>query len=373
MKRMICALAAICLFMTSCGESKGKNAENKSESIYVSFDCSDSFSDSGEVYVSESSILTFIDRQSGIEMPLCAKPDCKHEGVSSANPHPSCDAYVEGYCSCPAIYNDKLYFLYTPEGKSGDYSPFFTKVLCCADKDGTNRREIARLEGAQTVSSAAYGDSLFACAFYKDFDKNGESLEKRECFAVVIDLENGNVYKSNTYTGYNGIIRNICIDGESIYFSYTYTTEKELINDDEYIKSTIRTEIVGYDYKNKNAKTLLAINGDCADIGYGYALISEDKPYMFDIKSGSKTAIDSKGTPCMMTQRGALMYDDRYCLYNNSNEKTALDENVYSVIGVTDSFVYLWQSEGDKTFLCVMDKESFLSGKKCEIKKLREM
>lgn len=373
MKKVLLFLIAACVMMTSCKKTDSGEAEMVNESVYVGFDCTGSYTDSGELYINDSSILTFVDRRSGISTPLCSKPDCKHEGVSSANPKPECSAYVEGSCYAPAIYGGKLYFMYTPDTKDISYEGFGVKILCRADKDGTNRQEIARLDNAQTVSTAAYGDGMFACGVYKDFDDKGESLEKRECYAAVIDLESGRTYQTPVYSGYNGIIRNICTDDKKMYFAYTYTTEQISKNDEEYIKSIIRTEIICFDRDEGNVKTLYTAHGDCADIGYGYALINEDKPCTIDLSTGRITTLENDLTAYKMTDMGIVMYGDSFYLCDTQGGKTKLETEEMSIAAITDSYIYVLKSEGKDTVLGVMDKGDFLNGRKTEIKKLREV
>lgn len=373
MKKVILFLIAACVMMTSCKKTDSGEAEEVKTSVHVSFDCTGSYTDSSELYINDSGILTFVDRRSGISTPLCSKPDCKHEGVSSANPKPECSAYVEGSCYAPAIYGGKLYFMYTPDTKDSSYEGFGVKILCRADKDGTNRQEIARLDNAQTISSAAYGDGMFACGVYKDFDDKGESLEKRECYAAVIDPESGRIYKTPVYSGYSGIIRNITIDNTKLYFSYTYTTEQISKNDEEYIKSIIRTEIICFDRDEGNVKTLYTAHGDCADIGYGYALINEDKPCTIELSTGRITTLDNGLTAYKVTDKGILMYDDNFYLCDTNGGKKPLEGDALSIAAITDSYIYVLKSEGKDTVLGVMDKGDFLSGKKAEIKKLREV
>ena len=155
------------LLLTSCASDKDGKSGGTADDLTISMDftSSSSYSDKGIVYTNEDNILYFYDVSSGYETALCSKPNCKHEGASVSNPDPTCDGYVEGQCFSPAIINDKLYFLYTPEIMDESYSGFGTKVFCQADTDGTGRKEIARLNDAQTIAASAYSDKYYACPY----------------------------------------------------------------------------------------------------------------------------------------------------------------------------------------------------------------
>jgi hypothetical protein len=118
------------LFSSCTGKENSSTESADKLSVTVDFTSTSSYSDKGIVYTNDDGILYFCDTASGYETSLCSKPNCKHQGVSSSNPTTDCDGYVEGSCYSPAVYNDNLYFLYTPETKESKPSDFATKVFC---------------------------------------------------------------------------------------------------------------------------------------------------------------------------------------------------------------------------------------------------
>lgn len=385
MKRILCLLTMICLILTACGKDKSDNDNNNTDiqSVSLDFTCITSYSDSGMVYQNESGILHFYDLASGYDTALCSKANCKHEGVSAANPKPTCDGYVEGSCFSPAIYYDNLYFLYTPDKKESSYADLSTKVLCKADKDGTNRNEIAKLDNAQTISASAYSGHYYACAYYNSFDDNGQSLDKRVCKLSVIDLDSGRICTTPSYENTQGIINKICFDGESAVFAYTYTTEdidlsKQNDSDyEEYLKGIIKTELIRFNFAGGEAENICTLDASITDIGFGYALSDENEPALISLSDSSRKSLDSDYLPYLMTDKGVLVYgkdDNSLALYDISSGKTTKlgikDKNT-SVAAITDSYVYMYYSVGKDTFLGYVERSVLLGGKECELTKIK--
>ena len=384
MKRLI-ILTITLLLLTSCGISNDNDTQSGTEkqTVYIDFTSAQSYSDMGVTYVSDSGILHFYDLASGYDTALCSKANCKHEGVSAANPKPTCDGYVEGSCYSPAIYCDNLYFLYTPDKKESSYADLSTKVLCKADKDGTNRSEIAKLDNAQMISASAYSGHYYACAYYNSFDDNGQSLDKRVCKLSVIDLDSGSICTTPSYENTQGIINKICFDGESAVFAYTYTTEdidlsKQNDSDyDDYLKGIIKTELIRFNFAGGEAKNICTLDASITDIGFGYALSDENEPALISLSDSSRKSLDSDYLPYLMTDKGVLVYgkdDNSLALYDISSGKTTKlgikDKNT-SVAAITDSYVYMYYSVGKDTFLGYVEKAALLSGKECELTKIK--
>ena len=384
MKRLI-ILTITLLLLTSCGISNDNDTQSGTEkqTVYIDFTSAQSYSDMGVTYVSDSGILHFYDLASGYDTALCSKANCKHEGVSAANPKPTCDGYVEGSCCSPAIYCDNLYFLYTPDKKESSYADLSTKVLCKADKDGTNRSEIAKLDNAQTISASAYSGHYYACAYYNSFDDNGQSFDKRVCKLSVIDLDSGSICTTPSYENTQGIINKICFDGESAVFAYTYTTEdidlsKQNDSDyDDYLKGIIKTELIRFNFAGGEAKNICTLDASITDIGFGYALTDEDETSLISLSDGSRKSLDSGYLPYLMTDKGVLVYgkdDNSLALYDISSGKTTKlgikDKNT-SVAAITDSYVYMYYSVGKDTFLGYVERSVLLSGKECELTKIK--
>ena len=160
MKKLM--LAALCLVLTGCssGERPAPSSFDTASSVRFDFTDREGFTDQGAVYL-DGDILHFADAESGLDTVICPKADCKHEGESHENPHPTCNGWVEGInTTCPMLTNGHLYFLYTPDMKNGGYSGFGVKKLCRADKDGTNRQDIAELDDAQLEDNFNTDDTL---------------------------------------------------------------------------------------------------------------------------------------------------------------------------------------------------------------------
>jgi hypothetical protein len=257
-------------------------------------------------------------------------------------------------------------------------------VRCCPKTDGTGRKKLATLTNAEVITSSVYFDKYFACAYYMSFDDYGDSLEKRICAVSVIDIESGEVYTTPNYEDYQGIIRNLTFDGNSLVFSFSYTTENidfSKQDDDDfqsYIDSISKCDIIKLDISQHTSETVLSENASCADIGFGYALLDKDSPVLFDLNTCEEKTLDEKYLSSVMTDKGALLYNNdtaTFALYDIATGKIselAKIDNM-AVSAISDSYIYILYNQNSETLLGVIDKDDYLNGKDVEIKNLRTL
>lgn len=387
MKKLLAA-AGCCLLLAGCSHS---GAEQKSEAaartVTFDFTCRESYTDSGTVYLEED-ILHFTDAESGLDAVICPKADCKHEGESLQNPHPTCSGWVEGInTSCPMIVGDRLYFIYTPTQSDGGYGGFMEKRLCRAAKDGTDRRDIAELHGAEAITAAFYDSGRLAVAYRSTFDDKGESLEKSRSFVSVIDLESGEATTSGVIEEFQGIITKLWSEGSTVYFCSSYTTEdidfdkwdpasKEF---EEYLDGICRADIMSMDTDTGEVRTLYSVNY-CGGIGWGCALVTGDAPRLIDLSDGSERALEGIGADCGLTlcSEGVIIYDSAkgeysLCSFGGGDPKQIYktEQKEFIITAVTDGLIYVSYGSNETYGLGVMDRAAFLGGKGADIRRLR--
>lgn len=377
MKKLM--LAALCLVMTGCssGERPAPSSFDTASSVRFDFTDREGFTDQGAVYL-DGDILHFADAESGLDTVICPKADCKHEGESHENPHPTCNGWVEGInTTCPMLTNGHLYFLYTPDMKNGGYSGFGVKKLCRADKDGTNRQDIAELDDAQEITAACCDGKRLAVAYRCTFDEHGESLDKLRSFVSLIDLESGERFTSECFEGWQLIINKLWLDGDRIWLSKTDTEEDIDLTTAADLTESIRSEIVCVDVSSNEASSVYSGKEGCADISDGYAVTDRGK--LISLEDGSITDLGERSecSYCLCSE-GVIIGDYRngkfsfYCFEDGSLRTLAepAQDKWFNIAAVTESCVYVMYPAGDDLALGVMDRENFLGGKGADIKKL---
>ena len=384
MYRAIIFITALSLLlMTSCGSDKTQNNEYQNENIRIDMDFTNetSFTDREMIRLSDDGILYYYDVESGISVPICSKPNCNHLGLSASNPKPECDGYVPGLnTTCIAILNDKLYFLYTPESDSGDYSGFLNKVLCRANKDGTDRKTLAEISNAQSVDSAYYGEGHLAVGFSNTFDEHGNNYERTSSYVSVIDLSDGSVVSTEIKEGYQGRINNVYYKEGVLYFSYFYLIEdidytKWDTGSDEfnaYVDTICKTEIIKYDTNAQNEEIVWSGNGYCEDMNNGYSVIEESTIKAIRLSDGTAFDLGNEYCECAFTidDTGIIIsdYNNARHLFYDFNKKTIIEIGKSStsdfliITAVTDNKIYVSYYIDSDYVLGYISKEDFFSG-----------
>ncbi len=383
MKKKLLAMI-LCFMLTSC--SSNKTTPKKSQTVEFDFTCAQSFSDSGMVYL-DGDILHFTDIESGLDTVICSKAECSHESESHNNTKPVCNGWVEGINTyCPMIVDDKLYFLYTPDNKAGNgYGGFLVKRLCQANKDGTNRRDIAELHGAEMITDACYDNGKLVVGYRSLFDDSGNSLEKSRSFVSVIDLKSGEIYTSDVFEDYQGIINHIWMENDTVYFCNSYTTSEIEFDKwditssefEEYLKNICKADLMSINTKTNEVKTLYS-TGNCADVGYGYGLVLESCPKLVNLSDGSVTELDQRFSDCAFTlcSEGVIINnysENKYHFYSFANSKTTTlntAQRKFNIYSVTDTLIYVSYESEDDFVIGVMDRADFLNGKSADIREL---
>lgn len=142
MKRMICLLMV--LLLCGCTKIEAPTIDNRSFLRPGVVFCSDGETVSflGNMLLGGNR-LQFADLNAEVFGPLCGKPECSHR-------EDTCNAKLSPPVRGLGIYEDKLYWI-----SSQDYVPH----IFCANRDGTERRDVRTLEGAALDSIT--GDQMF--------------------------------------------------------------------------------------------------------------------------------------------------------------------------------------------------------------------
>ena len=111
-------------------------------------------------YYGDGHLIYYVDRNTGISMPLCGKPECEHN-------NDTCNAYYPGALYNICNYNGRLYII-----RSG------VKIYSC-NYDGTNRQEVMTLSRDLIPICGLYGHFQLHRG-YLYYSGVGETVENGE-------------------------------------------------------------------------------------------------------------------------------------------------------------------------------------------------
>jgi len=142
------------------------------------------------IYRVQNNLIYFYDYSSDTVIPLCNKPNCKHEGDD-------CNAYVPG--SHWITGDSKFLYLYSADGKTAP------KIIQ-TNHDGTNRNDKAIISGNYSLLDGFKLDGLFCfCAQYAVEGKDSvEPITKMALLAVDTNTNTiKEIYSEEVDTSYS--------------------------------------------------------------------------------------------------------------------------------------------------------------------------
>ena len=167
--------------------------------------------------------LYYCDYRSQTTVPLCNKPDCKHDiDAYDSDCNAAFDESEFYYDKGIAYYDDSLYLLGKENGGSDDLSSnnsAKTISLFKVSKTGSTREEICPLFDTTDINTIGVFTVHRGCVFWSINADDGTKL-------YSMSLENKDskrlVFESNKSAA--GINRFMCV-GNSLYFSYSYSVD----------------------------------------------------------------------------------------------------------------------------------------------------
>ena len=186
MKRVLVYLLFICAVLQGCGSS----AALQEAGVPASQECDLSFvhmlsgmqEDDGSIYLSDtlySNYIFVIDRESGIDSPLCGRPDCTHDGSD-------CSAFVFLPTFGFQLYGDRLYWFGIGDIEKGETEAY----LFSQNKNGTGREKLYTIDRV---------------SFYRYIGNAGAVCHKGYAFryGVSQEIEQGKVTTTALVKGYS--------------------------------------------------------------------------------------------------------------------------------------------------------------------------
>lgn len=297
-------LAAAVLFTASCK----KDDTMKNEEIAFTL-----FGSVSEDYIINYNYypdLTIYDCKTKNETVFCGLPGCKHEEDDK-----NCQAYCEGEFSCVFIRNGYTYYF--------DTNDMTTKIYK-ADANGSNRKEVADVEGRTSNFSMCNGRLYFLSLVTDyEFDKDGNSNGVMQTYSInSFNFDNEKVTAEIK-----------CDKMKEAFISSYYVTEEKIVykityyNDDN---SFGCNECV-YDIKSKNSEVF----SDNEDYQY-FGMYKNDIYYV-----SQKT--DEKAT-------AVFKYD-----VNTLKSEPILEKEIYSYAIIKNYLIYKEEIDSSECIMINLD------------------
>lgn len=169
-KRLFTVMLFMLLVLGGC-----KNEERMPEEIvfYTRF----SLGKDGILYCSD--LLYITDYVTGVTVPVCDKPNCAHEPLSSTNENPQCNAAYPGAMRAAFLYRDKLY-VFVGDGMNHT-------VVYMAESTGEGRRKIAEAEYTVYGISEFQDGKAYFSAEREGYQGKNSLRQEREVFIGLFD------------------------------------------------------------------------------------------------------------------------------------------------------------------------------------------
>jgi len=311
-------------------------------------------------------LLRYGDAKSRNCVVLCDKPDCQHNKVQGDIDDQTCNAVVTSSALLPAIYHDKLYFVYK-DGVS-QYRIYES------DKNGGNRRELAHLDNVQFIYNAAYEGNYLLCAYQNAYDFGTEDfkslkLEKPISGLSIINLRNGEVIRIPEKEDYGSEVFKLHYDNNKIYYGYLNMDMKidyekldhSLPETYDYIYQHLIISIWCYDLNTGEDNCVYSgRNYEIKDFNGHYAYLLDGalettQIYEFNFETGEKTLlVDEPNITVCIADRDRLTYT-----ISNGSEMTYkyydLAKKEISIIGKRTSAINPMAIIEDKVYVSYND------------------
>lgn len=224
MKKIKYITIVLLVFLSSCVKENDIMKKN----IIPTFGTFGTFYEEEVFYTCSNSdnetLLCYYSKETDKPVPVCSKPDCTHRSKYS----PGCNAIFNDIYGINRIGNKLYYFENDMEND--------TIVLWQCDLNGGNRRTIAAVGdvGIGMVWGVRYQDNFVLLTYYQMYKMEEEyrtgnsssvELDKYRTFVAKFDLSSGAVEKIVEKEDYNATIWNAYIEGNELYYSYSWFSE----------------------------------------------------------------------------------------------------------------------------------------------------
>lgn len=285
-KKIILILALTTLMLTGCQ----KNTEISGEYFRIVSPFIN-VCNNGELYTDNGKRLLFCDFEAMRTAYICAKPNCPHTDENS------CSAF--GMSHHPILYSGNIYYFTYDIYINDDRKYQFVTYINKADTDGTNRKEIYKINGLYVSVSDRIivdGSKIYFTAEDVEFDEYGSSTNYTVGYLCSYDLESGEF--ENMAEIYNGYSSGDWVFGTwngNIYYHTSVSENKinwetiDIGTDDVMSFYTIKQYCLNIAEKSVSENDL----PDALYIGDGYYIYKTENGVCLKSESGEDIFIDN--------------------------------------------------------------------------------
>jgi len=242
-KTLLVILTVLLLFTAACSDS-GKvqlisDKYPQDNTFHPEYDCpyylETTYADNqiaeteNGCYILKDDHLLYMDFDTLVPIPVCAKPECRHDAETDPEKRKQCNAYFQRILLFGGVYynNDQLYVLHSLFGekegtkKLTGSSEKTSYQLTRLSTDGTTRKTACIIEfpfGSGTIGYSCIHRGTFYCV-QQMYNENGMALA--EIWAYSLDnqrKEPQQIYTSELKDTRSNIIQNLYAFGNYLYW-----------------------------------------------------------------------------------------------------------------------------------------------------------
>ena len=285
-KKITLAFILVALLLTGCEKnSETDGGYSRIVSPYINV-CNN-----GELYTDNSERLLFCDFESMRTAYICAKPNCPHTDENS------CSAF--GLSHHPILYGGSIYYFTYDIYMNDDREYQFVTYIHKADSDGTNRKEIYKIDGLHVSIGDRMivdGSKIYFTAEDVEFDEYGSSTNYTVGYLCSYDLESG-VFENmaEIYKGYSSGDWVFGMWNGNIYYHTSVSENKidwnsiDIGTDDVMSFYTIKQYCLNIAEKSVSENDL----PDTIYVGEGYYIYETDSGICLKSENGDDIFIDN--------------------------------------------------------------------------------
>lgn len=278
-----------------------------------------SYTEDGIFYF-EDNYLRYSDVETGLDVLVCDKIDCKHNKESCSA------AFDASFLSGVKIEGDKLNFL-------TDYQADKMGTLFYYESDinGENRKKLATIDNVQYISGIQYYKQYIIATYLNTFDENLNNLDGVKAGILILDRDTNSSKIIFEKQNSNASIVSFGVNDDVIYFTYGYNelTPEEVqshADDFEYIQKHWRSGLYSVSIQDGSESELVEAAEEVGSLPIYENIVfytKDESTYSYDVTTKETTMIHKENlikTPSFM--------EGKVVFYNYDN-KTG--ENIYYV------------------------------------------
>ncbi len=280
-------------------------------------------------YVTLLNTFYVADKHSHKIIPLCSKPDCKHDKYSS-----DCEAHGIGSAQ---LYMNKLYYLHEDYKKDENGIDYFVHQLCCMELDGTDKKVVFETK-KDTFMISSY--KIHRGYFYMMIANQSEDGSYSSTNGELCRMKIGESEPETIFDMPHGeSVIDVRFHGNNMYM--LYETPMENVSEDNFTAHFVCYDLDTMEHEDMNEKLDYPISG--------LFTISDEKIVYSDVNDQSKICVCSLDGS---DNRIAVDLSDTFGegAYDYYNVMSSNDDDIMILASNEDDYYHKTLILGDKAF-----------------------